>query len=115
MHRCPTIDPTASLRSLLAILQSAIKIYAYEIFTFALKGISRRRQEQFVSHRGRLHAPGYAGLHVIFLHPLCQPPHAAVAVKRVGPQGAVNIVIDKVAGIENPVCAVYGTILTDAL
>lgn len=80
--------------NLLAILP-AIEIYAYEIFTFALKGTSRCRQKQFVSHCRRFHAPGDARFHIILLHPLGQPSHAAIAVKRVGPQGTVNIVIDK--------------------
>jgi len=95
-YRCMTrgVNLLSSRRNLLAILP-AIEIYAYEIFTFALKGTSRCRQKQFVSHRRRFHAPGYARLHIIFLHPLGQPSHAAIAVKRVGPQGTVNIVIDK--------------------
>lgn len=88
----------------------------YEIFTFALEGTSRCRQKQFVPHCRGFHTPGYTRLHIIFLHPFGQPPHAAVAVKRVGPQGAVNIVIDKwlVAKIERMWFA-NGTILTDAL
>lgn len=111
-----TINLFSGRRNLLAILP-AIEIYVYEIFTFALKGTSRCRQQQFVSHRRGLHAPGYARFHIIFLHPLSQPAHAAIAVKRVGPQGAVNIVIDKwpVSKIECVWFYEQGDILTGVL
>jgi hypothetical protein len=56
------------------------------MLTFALEGAGQGRKEQLVLHEGRLRAPGDPRLHVVSLHPFCQPAHIAVAVQRIRAQ-----------------------------